>query len=84
MKPRFLKLTYFVWLLVPLGLWSSININGSPHVLWSYSWRDEGQGYHPLAERWYTRCSYVGAHGTVTIYPTNGECRFIRFAQSAG
>lgn len=84
MHVRFLRLHYFLWVLVPVGLWFVYITYGLPHMLWSYSWRDDGQGHDPMAERYYTRCTYVGPYGNQTILPRNGKCPFLRFEKKAG
>lgn len=84
MKIRFLKFSYFVWVLILLAIWLVIITLGTPHLRWSYSWRDEGQGYDPHAVRYYTRCTYVGYRNSFTVYPANGQCAFIRFQKKGG
>ncbi len=85
MKPvRFLRVSYFIWILILLGLWLFTVTAGLPHFRWSYDWRDDGQGYDPHAERHYTRCTYLGPYGQFTLHPMNGHCAFIRFQKKAG
>ena len=90
MKVRFLRARYFVWLIVPLLVYAASFKNiGTPYFRWSYSWADNGQGYDPFADRYYTRCTYVGlkpfkgvtpaAQSSITIYPTNGNCAWFVF-----
>ncbi len=57
-KPRFIKLSYFVWVIVSVGLWFTYDTIGLPHGIWSYSWIDQGQGMDPFAHRTYTRCRF--------------------------
>lgn len=83
MSVRFLRLSYFLWVLVPAGLWLVYTSYGLPHIIWSYSWLDEGQGYDPFATRYYTRCTYAGPYGNRTILPSNGQCPLIRFEKQA-
>ena len=78
-RPRFLKFSYFAWLVVPLGLWLTYDALGLPHGLWSYSWIDQGQGMDPFAERHYTRCTYVGPYGTFTRAAEHGHCPWVKF-----
>lgn len=76
-------LKYFLWIVVPIGLWFGYQSHGLPHAIWSYSWLDQGQGHDPLAHRWYTRCTFIGPYGSVTTHPTNGRCGWIVFAKEA-
>lgn len=79
---RFLAFTR--WLLVPLALYIAVLVVGLPHVRWSYTWRDDGQGFDPLANRFYTRCSFIGPTGQYTIHhPDNGRCAWIIFRKSS-
>ena len=78
MKPRLIKLRYFVWLIVPLALWLAYQAFGLPHMIWSYSWIDQGQGMNPLAQRYYTHCRFVGPYGQFDFFPSNGRCGWVR------
>lgn len=77
-------LRFFRWLVVPVFCVAAYLVLGLPHVRSSYTWRDDGQGYDPMAPRFYTRCSFVGPYGRFTIYhPRNGECAWIIFRKSS-
>ena len=39
---------YFIWIVVPVTLYLAFLAFGLPHFAWSYSWRDDGQGYDPF------------------------------------
>ena len=79
MKPRFFKLSYLAWIVVPAGMWITYQIVGLPHVISSYSWVDEGQGMDPFAHRNYTHCRFVGAYGQFELPARNGRCGWVRF-----
>ena len=79
MRPRFWRLGYFAWPAVPLALYVGHLAWGLPHGRWSYSWIDEGQGYDPFADRYYTHCLYVGPYGGFDFHPVDGRCAWIRF-----
>ncbi len=80
MRVRFLRLNYALWLIVPVTIYLVTATYGLPHLRWSYSWRDDGQGFDPFAERFYLRCKYLGLNGASTVHhPTRGRCPLIRF-----
>ena len=71
---------FFVWIIVPVALYAVYLVYGLPHVIWSYEWRDEGQGFEPFAPRHYTRCTYVGPYGAFSEHnPANGTCGWVWF-----
>lgn len=78
-KPRLFRLSYFVWLIVPVGLYAGYLGYGLPHGRFWYAWIDEGQGLDPFADRHYTHCRYFGPYGYFDFYPRNGQCAWIRF-----
>ena len=84
MKPSLVKPTDYIWVLVPLGLWLAYSLYGLPHLRFSYSWRDDGQGYDPFAKRYYTRCTYIGPYGEDTILPLRGHCPIFRLIKKPG
>lgn len=79
MKPRLIKISYFLWIIVPLALWLAYQSFGLPHMIWSYSWRDTGQGMDPFLQRTYTRCSFIGPYGEFDQRAVNGRCAWVRF-----
>ena len=82
-QPRLLRLSFFIWLAIPIAAYLAYLTFGLPHLIWSYDWRDNGT-YDPAAQRYYTRCTYIGWYGAVTEYPTDGRCGWLRFAKSTG
>lgn len=84
MRVRFLRLSYFIWIIVPILIYGAYLAFGLPHMRWSYSWQNDGQGYDPFVERYYTRCTYIGPYGSFTIYPDNGKCVWFRFYKQQG
>lgn len=80
MKVRFLRAGYFVWIVFVLAGFMAWLALGFPHLLWSYEWRDDGQGYSPYAKRFYMRCTWVGPYGTfIEHFPKEGKCGWLRF-----
>jgi hypothetical protein len=79
-KVRFLHWSYFIWTVLPLAILAFVQAAGIPSFLWSYSWSARGpNSYSDSSQRYYTRCTYFGLNGTVTEYPLNGECGWLRF-----
>jgi hypothetical protein len=79
MRPRFIKLSYFTWVIVPAGLWLTYASIGLPHAIWSYSWREDGRGMGFFSDRVYTRCSFVGPYGLFEKPAEGGDCAWVRF-----
>lgn len=83
-KVRFLRASYFVWVIVPLAAYAFYLSEGLPHVIWSYDWQQPaGASYGDFALRRYTRCTYAGPYGLLTEYPTDGTCGWVRFVRKA-
>ena len=81
MKTRFLRVKYFIWVIVPLILYLSYLAFGLPHMIWSYEYRQVGQASvsNPFAGRYYTRCTYIGPYGSFSTSAKNGKCSLITF-----
>ena len=73
-------LRFFIWvavLAVVLLIWSGA---GSPHAIWAYSFRPNGDPHNPFAERYYTSCTYIGwGFSRVTMPARDGRCPWVRF-----
>lgn len=78
-KVRLIKAVYFIWLIVPVALFVVYALYGLPHVIWSYEWRDDGQGYSNIHLRHYTRCTFLGPQGRIKTYPIDGNCGWVLF-----
>ena len=72
----------FVWTVVPMLLYGAYATHGLPHFIWSYVWRDEGQGYSPLVLRHYLSCTYVGPYGAFTEDAEGGRCGWVTFRKA--
>ncbi len=78
----FFRPSYLVWIAVPLLVFGAYQIYGLPHLRWIYTWRDDGQGYKPFADRYYLRCTYLGFTQSFEVEPPEGgRCPIIRFAK---
>jgi hypothetical protein len=80
MKPRLIRPSYFVWLIVPIATFAFIQAWGLPHVIWNYTYR--GDASRPSFR--YIACSYVGPSGEFWLSANNGECSWIRFRKTVG
>jgi len=84
LKNAFGPLRYFLWIIVPVIIFLIYLIWGLPHVRWSYSWLDQGQGNDPFADRNYTSCTYWGPYGGFTVYPNDGNCALVWLFKKGG
>ena len=81
-RPRFLRLSYFVWLILPaigIVVW---RVCGLPAIVWSYTFLDNGARNDPFADRAYVSCTYVSSYGVQTVPATDGACPAIRFLKA--
>jgi hypothetical protein len=74
----------FLWLVMPIGVWSAYVAWGTPHAIWEYQFRDNGDNNNPLAERWYVACTFVGWTGVVRVTAEAGHCPWVRFFKAGG
>lgn len=73
-------LRFIKWIVVPLALIAAYAVLGLPHVRWMHIFRDDGQGYDPLAPRHYLSCTFFGPFGRFKIdHPEDGKCAWIIF-----
>lgn len=79
MKPRLLRLSYFLWVIIPVAVFGMYQAYGLPHMIGAYTYRDDGQGADPFASRYYYTCRFVGPYGEFTLLAQNGKCGWIRF-----
>ena len=66
-------------MIVPASVWLIILIWGTPHVVWLYSFHDNGDPYNPLAERRYISCVYWGWLGHIQVPAVDETCPWVRF-----
>lgn len=69
----------FIWVLVPLGLWAVAILFGTPHIVGSYSFYDNGDPHNPRAPRRYIACTYHGMVGKITVPARDERCPWVRF-----
>ncbi|MEL7281860.1 MAG: hypothetical protein AAGK79_15990 [Pseudomonadota bacterium] len=79
MRPRLIRASFFLWIIAPLALFGAYQAFGLPHMIWSYTYRDDGQGADPFAYRFYYTCRYVGPYGEFERHARNGKCGWVRF-----
>ncbi len=75
-------LRFFAWVIVPVAAIGIHHMFGLPHFIWSYAWQNNGT-YNPFANRFYTRCTFIGTYGEFTIHrPANGKCSWVIFRKA--
>lgn len=72
----------FLWLVVPIGVGISYTTYGTPHVVGTYRFFDNGDMYNPHAHRRYIDCTYYGWEGPITVPAVNERCAWVRFFRS--
>ena len=75
-------LTLFLWLLIPLGFWQAAKTYGTPHLVVSYRFYDNGDVHNPWAHRRYTDCTYLGWHGLQRIAAPRARCPWVRIMKA--
>ena len=78
MKPRIFRLSYFVWLIIPISIYGIYQTIGSPHVFWNYQY----VGTQRANSFSYTACSYIGPTGEFWSSADGGDCSPIKFRKS--
>ena len=83
MRYLFDRLPYaamWLWVIVPVLVYVGYHMVGSPHMIWSYRFHDNGNPWDLSVARTYTSCTYVGWGGNlVTTGPREGKCGWVRF-----
>lgn len=70
----------FLWLALPLAAVAVYHTYGTPHGLWSYEFRDNGDPYNPFAYGHYTSCTYIGWRWNEVTSPASaGSCPWVQF-----
>jgi hypothetical protein len=70
-----LRLYRFLLVAVPIsGILLYTTLNGTPHMLYEYTYRDNGNTYAPKT---YESCTYIGINGLVSVRA--GDCPLIRW-----
>ena len=78
-------LAFSLWLALPLAGFAIYHSYGTPHVLWSYSFRANGAQYDLSVPRHYTSCTYVGwGLHTQTLPARGGTCPWVRMLRRSG
>jgi hypothetical protein len=76
MKPSLIRPVYFAWVVVPVAVYAAYASYGLPHLVWSYDYANSGASW---SETHFTRCTYLGPYGAITIHPVDGSCAWIAF-----
>ncbi|MFG1342229.1 hypothetical protein [Xanthobacter autotrophicus] len=81
LRPRFLHLRYFGWIVVAVAAFYAWQAFGLPHMLWSYSYLGARTSW---AARRDTSCTYLGPYGPFTAPPAGERCALVVFARPHG
>lgn len=77
-------LVFLIWLMIPLGLWLAVVTWGTPYLVLSYRFHDNGRPYDPMTPRVYISCDYLGLDGWITVPAQRGACPWVRFFKVDG
>lgn len=78
-------LRYSAWIPVLGAFYLAFVTWGLPHMVFNYTYRDDGRGYAPFAPgRRYTSCTYIGYYGHFRYQTTNGTCPWFKFYKADG
>lgn len=77
-------LAVVAWLMIPLGLWLVVVTWGTPHLVLSYRFYDNGRPHDPQAPRVYISCDYLGLDGWITVPAHQGTCPWVRLFKAGG
>jgi len=69
----------FLWILVPLALWWTVTTHGTPHLVVTYRFLDNGDRHNPHADRVYVDCTYWGLEGYLRVPARNADYPWVRF-----
>lgn len=71
-------LSLLLWIIGAGVLYGIYAAYGLPHVIWSYTFLDNGNQYDAFAPRHYTSCSFIGPYGVFKVDAQNGRCGWVR------
>lgn len=79
-----LRAVYFVWIVVPAGLYGAYLALGDPYVIWSWTASPYGgHAYASFSGGHHISCTYVGWPGLLHEQAEAGQCALFRFSKAA-
>lgn len=69
----------FLWVALPVTAYAAYSVYGLPHMIWNYTFRDNGSPYDPFAKRDYVSCTFWGPYGRFTVPAEAGHCGWVKF-----
>jgi hypothetical protein len=72
-------LALFAWLALPFIGVAAYASEGMPHMIFSYTFHNNGDPNNPFRERMYTSCTYVGPYGPITVPAQGWRCPWVKF-----
>lgn len=77
-------LSLFVWIIGAGALFGLYATKGLPHVIFGYTFLDNGDRYNAFASRYYLTCEFVGPYGVFKVSADNGRCGWVRLFKEQG
>ncbi|CTQ58148.1 hypothetical protein [Roseibium album] len=77
-------LSLFLWIAVPVAGYGLYAGKGLPHIIFAYTFDDNGARYDLSVERYYRTCTFIGPNGTFTVNANSGKCGWIKFFKKSG
>lgn len=68
---------FFLFLPIVVLAYGAFQWAGLPHPIWSYEY--EARDSHPLSERTYHLCTFIGPYGRWTERAENGRCAWFKW-----
>lgn len=79
-----LILFFLMAIAAPVGaVWFTVTTWGTPHIVYRYTFHDNGDQYNPRAPRHYLTCTYWGHFGTIRVQAKAGRCPWVQFFTNA-
>ena len=83
---RMLKVVTLSVLIVPAGAVQPVSASEAipfvgaarPHIVWQYTFHQNGDPHNPRVARDYITCTYVGPYGEFTVHAEAGDCPWMK------
>lgn len=68
-----------LWIAAPFAAYGTYAAKGLPHVIFQYTFADNGHPYDLAVSRHYLTCTFWGPYGTFRVAAQDGRCGWVRF-----